>query len=260
MKKSSLTSSVASFVREKLARPLLPHQVLNELNRNDRTVALYRAWGYVFSNQIRGAYYEFGVYRGDSFRASYHVCRKFRLWQREQLGAEEPWRRQVAEGYAASHHYFYAFDTFAGMPTNQEGNPVFAPGNFACSLADFNRLNKEAGLPDGPWVRFFAGEFAQVAKKEAPALAQLDCAAVINIDCDLYASARDALALVEPKIQQGSVLLMDDWNHFKARPDTGSRKALAEFLKRRTDLSVEPWFSYEFVGQAFFIHRRSVGE
>lgn len=256
MKKNSLTASLASFVREKLTSPLLPHSVVSQLNRNDRQGALYRAWGYIFSNQIHGAYYEFGAYWGDSFRAAYRVCDEFRSWQRDQLSASEPWRRRVAEGYAASHHYFYAFDTFAGMPSNDEDNPVFAQGNFACSLADFSRLNAEAGIQEGPGVRYFAGEFSEVARKQGPVISALEPAALINLDCDLYSSTRDALALVGPKIQQGTVLLMDDWNHFKARPDAGSRKALGEFLERRADLSIEAWFAYEFVGQAFFIHRR----
>lgn len=250
-----LVSSTARFLRERLAGPLLPRSVVSQVNRNDRAGALFKAWGHVFSNQLRGAYYEFGVYRGDSFRAAFGAWKAFDEWQRGQLLAEERWRRRVADGYAGVPHPFYAFDTFSGMPDNDEGNPAFAAGNFGCSLGEFQRLNRGAGMPGEPRVRCFRGTFSDTASRERAAVAELEQAAIANIDCDLYASARDALALVGPKLRQGSVLLMDDWSHFGARRDAGSRKALAEFLEATPGLSVESWFSYEFVGRAFLVHR-----
>lgn len=216
-----MSSALANFARERLIRRLLPNGVSSDLNRNDRAGALHRAWGHVFSNQIRGAYYEFWVYRGDSFRTSYRVHRQFARWAQGQLTASEEWRRKTAARYVTDNHQFHAFDTFAGMPPNAETNALFAGGTFYCSFEEFTRLNRAVGL---------------------------------IVDADLYDSARDALEIVTEKLRQGSVLMCDDWNAFNAHRGTCARRALAEWLDRYRELDAEPWFTYDFAGQAFLVH------
>lgn len=159
--------------------------------------------------------------------------------------------------YATYRHHFYAFDTFQGIPDNKEGNSVFAGGNFSCSLEVFSRLNQKRGIVEGDTVRYFVGNFADVAEREAEIVAQLQPAAIVNIDCDLYASACAALKIVSSKLVQGSVLLVDDWNTFAANRDAGERKAMREFLGTHADVSVESWFPYEYTGQAFLVHKKA---
>lgn len=255
MKMPTLRSMIGSLIREKLVRRLLPYEVIAAGNRNDRAGAVHRAWGHLFTNHIEGAYYEFGVYRGETFRASYRSYQELSAWAERQLISNEPWRRAAIDTYATSRHEFYAFDTFSGMPENSEGNVIFSARNFECSLEKFSRLNRKAGIVEGKGVRYFKGTFVEIAAREGPALATLQPAAIVNIDCDLYASTRDALQLVEPKLQQGSVLLVDDWNVFNADRNCGERRAIREFLAAHPAFSFEPWFAYAFAGQAFLVHR-----
>lgn len=256
----NLRSFVASLIREKVVRRLLPRDVaIAPINRNDRVGALHRAWGHIFTNQIRGAYWEFGVYRGDAFRIAYQIYQDFFAWQQGQLFSSEPWRRKAAQEFATYRHHFYAFDTFTGTPENEEGNITFAAGNFYCSLEEFSRLNQEAGIEGGEHARYFVGTFAEIAKREAKTLKELEPAVIANIDCDLYSSARDALEIVGQKLTQGSVLLIDDWNTFAADRNAGERKAMREFLKSHPDLEIESWFSYQYAGQAFIVHKRNGG-
>lgn len=107
-------------------------------------------------------------------------------------------------------------------------------------------------------IRYFVGTFADVAQGEAETLKELQPAAIVNIDCDLYASARDAVEIVASKLVQGSVLLVDDWNTFAADRNAGERKAMREFLEAHPELSIESWFPYEYAGQAFLVHRNKV--
>ena len=250
-----MKTRAATFVRERLVRPLLPDGITTDLNRNDRIGALHRAWGYVFTSQIQGAYYECGVYQGETFRASRRVYQRFFRWQQSQRTAQEAWRRAAADGYAAYRHHFYAFDTFRGIPENTEGNPVFRAGAFACSREAFARRNRAAGIVEGPAVRYFQGTFAEIAETQREAVSALQPAAIVNIDCDLYRSACEALDLVAPKLVQGTVLLLDDWNTFAARQEAGERRALREFAGRHPQVVVEPWFAYEYTGHAFLVHR-----
>jgi O-methyltransferase len=53
------------------------------------------------------------------------------------------------------------------------------------------------------------------------------------VDCDIYTSARDALAFVEPMIGDYAVMLFDDWHAGGlAEQNLGEKRAFDEFLRR----------------------------
>ena len=58
----------------------LPAYVTFDQNRNDTPGALFKAWGLAIVNQMKGAYYEFGVYQGESFRESYRIYQEYAAW------------------------------------------------------------------------------------------------------------------------------------------------------------------------------------
>lgn len=256
-----MTSSVRSLlkkIRDRIGARLIPTGIGDRLNRNDREGALHHAWGYVFTNQIKGGYYEFGVYRGDTFRTSYKVWQEFNRWQMGQLDAPELWRRQVAEHFSGYNHGFYAFDTFEGMPNNQEGEITFGPGTFAFGLDEFRKLNEIDSIVENDHIRYYKGTFADIREQEVESLQSLQQAAIINLDCDLYQSAKVALNIIGSKLMQGTVLLVDDWYTFKSQRNAGERRAISEFLEEHPEIEIENWFSYHYSGQAFIIHRREI--
>ena len=67
-------------------------------------------------------------------------------------------------------------------------------------------------------------------------------------------SACDALEIVKPKLQQGTILMMDDWNCFRADNNQGERRALREFLENNSNIETESYFPYSHAGQAFIVH------
>lgn len=222
-----------------------------DLHRNDRHGALHRAWGYVFSNHLVGDYYEFGVYQGESLVASYRTYGQYRAWLTAQTHSPEPWRRELAGPYLAQPPArFLGFDTFAGMPANDEGARQFAPGTFVGSEAAVRERCAAVGLV-APQLALVPGLFSETQT----AALRAGPAAIVNLDGDLYLSARDALEAVTPQIQQGTVLLCDDYHAFNARPDAGERRALTEWTAS-TGIVAEPWFAYHFLGHAFLCHRR----
>ena len=74
--------------------------------------------------------------------------------------------------------------------------------------------------------------------------------AIVNIDGDLYESAKDALDIVKDHIQVGTVLLFDDYNAYNADNRKGERRAFIEF-QDQTKSKFEKWFTYHYSGQAF---------
>jgi len=230
---------------------VLPGYVVYDQNRNDRAGALCKAWGHVITSHIEGGYYEFGIYQGESFRKSFRIYQGQVDWMKSQAQSSEMWRRKIKWEW---NHHFYAFDTFEGMPDNMENNENFAKGTFFCSLEDVKLLGEKQGMFEGEKIRYFKGLFSEVAKSKVKEIEGLQRAAIVNIDSDLYASATDALEIVESKLQQGTILMMDDWNCFCADRNKGERRALQEFLEKNPKFELEKYFTYSHTGQAFITH------
>ncbi|MFN0118419.1 MAG: TylF/MycF/NovP-related O-methyltransferase [Elusimicrobiota bacterium] len=217
------------------------------ISDNTRTGALHRSWGMIFSSHMRGDYLEFGVYQGRSFIEAYKQYQLFAKWMADEMKSSESWRRKVAQTYIDYQPKFYAYDTFEGMPDNNEGSVNFAKGTF---LGNEDKVRAECLKNRFPESLFKLkkGLFSNLKQSDLP-----ERAAIINIDCDLYSSAMDALNICKPLFQQGTILLADDYNTFAASNNAGERKAIKEFSEK-TGIKFEPWFPYHYIGQAFITH------
>ena len=129
-------------------------------NRNDRSGALYKAWGYIISNNIKGSYYEFGVYKGDSLSESLRIYNNYYNWIQSQKNSDEEWRKKV---HLYADHQFYAFDTYEGMPENDEGHHAFQQGSFLGTLDEVKkRINS---LKHRKRVSYLKREFSKVQEE-----------------------------------------------------------------------------------------------
>lgn len=221
--------------------------VMGAINRNDRIGALHRAWGHVFSNHLRGDYFEFGVYSGDSFTESYRQYQCFARWLNSQSVSEEVWRRGVAKEFIDFTPRFFGLDTFSGMPENEEGSVTFGAGTFQ---ADFGLVKTKCAkvFPETDGYMLYQGLFKDTGAdllREAT-----NKAAIINIDCDIYESAKDALQICSSLLQVGTVILLDDFNAFSADNRKGERRAFREF-QEISKFKFEKWFPYHYSGQAY---------
>lgn len=217
------------------------------LNRNDRAGALHKAWGHIFTNHIVGDYVEFGVYQGNSFIESYKQKKIFDKWLKSQISSSEEWRRIVASNYVKNKVYFHGLDTFEGMPENEEGNKTFAKGTYFSNYDSVRTSIMDAGLDKSEFY-LYKGLFSDSSIALKRNLSNK--LSIVNIDCDIYQSAIDALNLIEDNLQIGSVLMFDDYNAFCANNKKGERRAFSEFQKN-AKFKFEPWFSYHYSGQTF---------
>ena len=78
---------------------------------------------------------------------------------------------------------------------------------------------------------------------------------MVHIDVDLNASARVVLEWVTPLLQQGTLLMFDDWNTFSASWSHGERAAAREWLEAKPHLNLESYAHYGWHGEAFIVHR-----
>jgi O-methyltransferase len=220
---------------------------IRELNFShlDRSHALHMAWGHIFNNHLRGDYWEFGVYKGNTMLISTKQYQKFKFWNESQLKSSEPWRVKLAKDYLDYAPKFFGFDTFSGIPANDEKESNFDEGNFASSLESVKSTLEKVMNKNS--LKLVQGDFTKL--QYSPTSLPI---AILNIDSDLYESALAALKLSAPCLQIGSVILFDDFHCFNSDDSKGERRALSELLES-SPIKVDRWFDYHYAGRAFLV-------
>jgi len=151
----------------------------------------------------------------------------------------------------------YAFDSFAGLPENNEldaaGHQWFKGGAYSCSEQEFLKNVRRSGA-DMHRVITVPGWFEESLKVDNPRLRNLQKAAVVWVDCDLYSSACAVLNFITPYLQYGTLMLFDDWFAYRADPNAGEQRAFREWLHRNPHLSAVELMRFGWHGNSFVIH------
>jgi hypothetical protein len=194
--------------------------MISELENFDiRSEMFNKATRFVDYEVVDGDIIEFGVYTGRSLALLSHYHAKF--LDDKVHGNLSPKRKIIGidsfKGLASNDHVRWPEGSFS---TNHSWHPLLETGA-RVGPEHVLSLFKHYDL-DEPLI--ITGYFDKVILESSKV-------AVIHIDCDLYESTRDALNLVKNKIQNGTIILFDDWFNFKASPNKGEQKAFYEFLK-----------------------------
>ena len=167
---------------------------------------------------IKGYYFEFGCHEANTMRMAWRHFRHLFDWT------------------------FVAFDSFEGLPepTPEDRSAIFTAGNLATGEAQFVTICRAAGMSAERLLTvkgfYDASLTAALRDRLLPAKA-----AVVYVDCDLYSSTVTVLDFIVPFLQEGTVIVFDDWNCFHANPNRGERRAWREFLEAHPDLRFEPF-------------------
>lgn len=207
-------------------------------NQNNRQMEKYRfyikAMDFIVSNQVVGDYLEFGCHRVRTFRMA--------LTEAKHQGIENM--------------RFLAFDSFKGLPPNEEGMHGVAQwqaGELTTSEEDFWKIINEHGLYTDK-VRSFPGFYNESLTLDLKKQLSADKikAAFICVDCDLYESAVPVFHFIEEYLQDGTVIYIDDWfAGYKGNPNRGVSKAFHEFQHcsqyKFVDFLSVPWIGRSFI-------------
>lgn len=209
---------------------------LRKLTMDEHAEVIFKAFDYVMEMGLRGDYLEFGCFSGKTMTLAFKAARKCRLDDTR----------------------FYAFDSFAGLPEVSGVDaevPQFRSGQYRTSEHQFRRDLARGGV-DLSMVTTIPGWYGETLCEELRLRLPIRTAAVVMIDCDLYASAVPVLEFITPYLTDGTVLLFDDWYCFNASPRRGEQRATAEWLERYQGLRLIPYLApFEGYGQAFIVHR-----
>lgn len=187
---------------------------------------------FVACEKIEGDYFEFGVFMGDTFANFYrHLDKAFRLRisQNNEGENEEADRKERIAIWGSMR--FFAFDSFRGLPSLKAEDSFsqdFAKGQYAYSLNDFLDNIKKQGMPLGRVVPV-KGWFEDTCIKKTVSEHKIEKAAIVFIDCDLYSSTKAALEFIGDYLQDGTLLIFDDWFSFCGHPQRGEQRAFHEW-------------------------------
>ena len=194
----------------------------------------WKSFFYLKTNKVKGDYLEFG--------SGSHV-RSFRLAYKYQ---------QLEYEYLR----LFAFDSFQGLPepVGIDNHPQWYKGALAVSLEQFHQIMKSVGASEDTY-HVVPGFYKDTLDKFTPTTYGIERAAMVFVDCDLYASTMSVLNFVKDILVDGSILAFDDWFCFNGNPDKGEQKAFREFLESNTGLKVSQYLTFGWHGKSFIVHR-----
>jgi hypothetical protein len=187
------------------------------------------------TNEIRGSYLEFGVFRGAAFAHYYHALRRHDL--------DLP---------------MFGFDSFEGLPVARgadadAGFRHYDAGYFSCTEPEVRSELRRRRVPDSAYtlVPGFYEHSLRPTLYDSPGLAP---SALVLIDCFYYESTRLALRFVTPTLQNGTVLMCNSYFRFRAHPDHGERGALAEWARQHPTVTLTEYAKFGTTGVAYIVH------
>ena len=212
-----------------------------------RAAASFAAW-----NQIPGDYLEFGVWRGYSFTTAYHE-----ITQQRRNHLRLGYTSLEYDAWKASNPRFFAFDSFEGIPTGADAERMidYGAGSYACSEEEFAALIAAQGVDLERVVRV-KGWYQDTCTDETKRRHRLTSVAIALIDCDLYESTVPVLDFLTDIVQQGTILIFDDWFRFRGSPDSGEQRACREWLERNPHLELIEFWRQAPQAVAFLVNFR----
>ena len=177
-------------------------QVSKELVKMERKyrdkVRFYNLWFQIErlkKSNIKGAFAELGVYKGKTAKAIHYMDRDRK---------------------------FYLFDTFEGFPAKDLKQETQKDARFSTEMfADTNVAKVRVFINGNDNLDFKPGYFPDTANG-----LEDEKYALVNVDADLYAPTIEALRFFYPRLNQGGVIIVHDYNHTW----DGVRKAVDEFM------------------------------
>ncbi len=205
--------------------------------------AFAKAFLTTYIGHTSGDVFEFGTYKGYTARILAELIRDFNLQET----------------------YLRLFDSFEGLPeiTSQVDktspevavDKVWYRGQMALETGIEHSIRHHLSkiIPEQRVV-ITKGFFENVLPGKLRGLK----ARIVHIDCDLFSSSVTVLEnlLQQDVIQDGTILLFDDYSCSRASPYHGQRRALEVAFERQNRFFFSSYFNYAGGSWAFFCHER----
>jgi len=236
MNSKIITSLVEPFIKLKILDNKKNKVIYNQTLRQKEKYSFYqKAFDFLYSNNISGAYFEFGCHKARTIR--------FAL------------RESIIKNIDMD---FYAFDSFKGLPNhknNTNQNAWYLEGRLKTEISKFKKLikpfekYKKIFIIKGFYKNSLTPKLKQKFKKKKIKTS------FINIDCDLEISVKESLNFALNYITNGTILYVDDYyTTHKGDTRKGIPKIVSQLLKRHK-IHYEPWHLIGAAGKSFLLYK-----
>ena len=232
------------------AQDFLRDEILARLETNE---CIRCAVGFACWNQVPGDYLEFGCWSGKTFSYAY------RLFQTGRAGVNYFLSPEDKPVFKQMKPRFFAFDSFEGLPEAKDiDSHPYTPmhwkkGTFATSEDAFKKAirQRKVNLDD---VCIVKGWYDKTLTDETKQKYNLTQASVVHIDCDYYESTILALDFITDLVDDGTVIVFDDYNCYRGSPYLGERRAFSEWLSKNPHIKVTELAKHNHDRVAFFLN------
>src|SRR5262249_19084666 len=130
----------------------------------------------------------------------------------------------------------------------------FVENKYACSEEDFKKNIASQGDPLNKVITI-PGWFQQTVNDHTIKKYDIQSAAIVNIDCDLYASAKTVLEVIVSILGDETVSMLDDWYTFRGNPNLGEQRACRELLESHQEIALTPYQQEGPWKKSFTVHK-----
>lgn len=224
------------FLKNKNYNTKKQEVIYNQIFRHKEKYSFFEnALDYIYANNIKGDYFEFGVHKARTFRFFLDIANKKNLKMN-----------------------CFAFDSFKGFPdykTNEEENLNWKPNTLQTNKNLFKKLVKDfindrkLNIVEGFYHDSLNQNLVNEYKKKNVKTS------FINLDCDLVKSVEDSLNFSLNFITEGTVLYVDEYYvSYKGNPKKGIPKLLSNIFKKKK-INYTKWKSVGSFGQSFLLFK-----
>lgn len=206
-------------------------------NTISKYLAIKKALYITAHEQINGNYLEFGVFTGSSFNYAIKA------------------NKNIEKIFGETNCEYIGFDSFKGFGEvkDEDIHPGFTDQFFSVNerkvIKNINKIAK------GENFRLIKGFYQNTIKnKTTEDLEIFNKSRVIMIDCDLKESTQLALEFIKPSLQEGTIILFDDFLDYKGSMEKGECGAFEDFKKKYPEILFRRAFDYGYRGRAFIIY------
>jgi O-methyltransferase len=202
LSKFDVLQTIPSIIISKI-NPAIIHNI-------GKYMAIKKAFFLSSIEEIEGDYFEFGVFKGSSFCHAIR-CAKANVKYDKRLGAM----------------HFFGYDSFEGFGELQEsdGHKFFKDLNFDTNFEKvYARVKRVADVSK---FTLSKGYFEQTLKGTPPSKSR-----IMFIDSDTNSSATLALSFLRQSLQEGTIIILDDYFMYKGSRNKGVAGAFQRFCKQ----------------------------
>ena len=200
-------------------------------------LAVKKAMYITAHEKIKGNYLEFGVFTGSSF--NYAI--------KENKKIEKIFGKNDCE--------FIGFDSFKGFGKvkKEDIHPGFTDQIF--SVNEKKVIKNIKRIARGQKMRLIKGFYQDTIKNKTTLdLNIFNKSRVVMIDCDLKESTRLALEFIRPSLQEGTILIFDDFLDYKGSIAKGEYGAFKDFKKMYPNILFRRALDSGDRGRAFIVY------